>query len=111
VDVQRIRTVQRLQNNLDPRVFIKLFTDDGFDGMYHADEFSVPFRRFSVGDTVAIVLANISEAYYNYLQDGIDGQNSISALVSEPLNFPTNVQNGYGFFNLQVPDVRVFQLE
>ena len=31
--------------------------------------------------------------------------------IGEPLNYPTNVVGGRGYFNLYVPDVRFFILE
>src|SRR5258706_3149359 len=111
IDVQRFRSRQDLTQQLNPRIFIKIQTDDGFDGLSHHDSLSVPFRRFSPGDTVAVVLANISEEYYNYLSVSLDSRNSVSALVSEPLNLPTNVLNGYGYFNMHFPDVKVFRMK
>jgi len=111
IDVQRFRSRQDLTQQLNPRIFIKIQTDDGFDGLSHHDSLTVPFRRFSEGDTVAVVLANISEEYYHYLSVSLDNRNSVSALVSEPLNLPTNVQNGYGYFNMHFPDVKVFRMK
>jgi Domain of unknown function (DUF4249) len=109
--VQRFRATQDLTQNLNPRIFIKLVTDEEFDGQSHQDEFTVPFRRYSEGDTVSVLMANISKEYYTYLKVSQDNRNSISSLVSEPLNLPTNVQNGYGYFNMHIPDVRVFRME
>jgi hypothetical protein len=111
IDVQRFRSRQDLTQQLNPRIFIKIQTDDSFDGLSRHDSLTVPFRRFSEGDTVAVVLANISEEYYHYLSVSLDNRNSVSALVSEPLNLPTNVQNGYGYFNMHFPDVRVFRMK
>ncbi len=111
IDVQRFRSRQDLTKLLNPRIFIKVFTDDGFDGLTDHDSLTVPFRRFSKGDTVSVFLANISEEYYHYLSVSLDNRNSVSALVSEPLNLPTNVNNGYGYFNMHWPDMRVFRMK
>lgn len=111
IDVQRFRSRQDLTKLLNPRMFTKIMTDEGFDGLSHHDSLTVPFRRFAEGDTVAVFLANISEEYYSYLSVSLDNRNSVSALVSEPLNLPTNVQNGYGYFNMHFPDVRVFRMK
>jgi hypothetical protein len=111
IDVQRFRSRQDLTKVLNPRIFIEILNDDTFEGLSHHDSLTVPFRRFSAGDTVAVVLANISEDYYRYLSVSLDSRNSVSFLISEPLNLPTNVQNGYGYFNMHFPDVRVFRMK
>ena len=110
IDVQRFRSRQDLTKLLNPRMFIKILADESFDGLSYHDSLTIPFRRFSEGDTVAVFLANISEEYYRYLSVSLDNRNRVS-LVSEPLNLPTNVQNGYGYFNMHFPDVRVFRMK
>lgn len=110
INVQRFRSGQDLSQTLNPRMYTELIKDDDFDGKTDQNSFTVPFRRFTVGDTVAVSLTNISEDYFNYLFATKD-RNSISALVSDPLNLPSNVKDGYGFFNMQWPDVRVFQMK
>ena len=111
IDVQRFRSRQDLTKLLNPRIFIKILTDEGFDGLSVHDSLKVPFRRFSKGDTVSVFLANIGEEYYHYLSVSLDNRNNVSALVFEPLNLPTSVQNGYGYFNMYWPDVQVFRMK
>ena len=110
LNVQRYHDPENLINNLNPRIFIKAMSDADFSGNVRSETFTVPFRRFHAGDTVSVTLANISQEYYNYLKTRIDGQNSISEFVSEPVNLPTNVQGGYGYFNMQIPDTRFFEM-
>jgi hypothetical protein len=56
-------------------------------------------------------LASISKPYYDFLKVRSDNRFSFVEFAGEPINYPTNVQGGYGFFNLHTPDVRIFVLE
>jgi hypothetical protein len=61
-------------------------------------------------DTIAVVLSNISEGYFKFLQlyqktNGVTGQ-----ISGEPVTYPTNVKNGYGYFNTHNPDIAIFDL-
>lgn len=69
-----------------------------FDGLYHED-------------SVVVTLSNISEDYYNYLLLRSQGGGNIFNQVNlEPLTYPTNIENGYGFFNAHFPDIEYFDL-
>jgi hypothetical protein len=57
------------------------------------------------------MMSSISEDYFNCLSLRNDDRYSLAGFALEPLNLPTNVKNGYGYFNLHVPDARVFVLE
>ncbi len=61
-------------------------------------------------DSIVVTLSNISEAYYKYLNFKVGGGNVLNQLNIEPVNFPTNIQNGYGFFNTHFPDIKFFDL-
>jgi Domain of unknown function (DUF4249) len=108
IAVQRLRANQNFTENLNPRIFVKVMKDDEFEGNVKSENFTVPFRRFSVGDTVSVILANVSEQYYDYLKQTVDNRNSISAFVSDPLNYQSNVVNGYGYFNMHLQDTHLF---
>jgi hypothetical protein len=41
----------------------------------------------------------------------IDNRFSLVEFVSEPVNYPSNVAGGKGYFNLYIPDVRFFVFE
>ena len=56
-------------------------------------------------------MSNISPEYYKYLSIRNDNRYNLAGFASEPLNYPTNVQGGYGYFNLHVPDVRIFVMK
>lgn len=61
---------------------------------------------FDLGDTVAVMLSNISEDYFRFLNARKRGGNIVSSLTGEPINHPTNVQGGYGYFNTHNPSIR-----
>lgn len=100
--------LNEFENNLlNPRDYIKLLRDDEFNGEPHSDTFLVLPTEFNVGDTLAVYLSNISKEYYDFMQLRLDNRFSFVEFISEPVNYPTNVKGGLGFFNLYVPDIRV----
>lgn len=70
------------------------------DGEIIEDDFVAIFNGFyDPGDSVLVSLSNISKEYYDYLE--IKGNRRLSVnFLTEPFNFPTNIEGGYGFFNL-----------
>ena len=111
VNVQKFSQTQRITSLLNPRIFTHLLTDSAFDGRLHEDEFKVLFRRYKEGDTVAVTMASVSKEYYDFLKARFDRRYSAGAFATEPLNYKSNVQNGLGFFNLFMPDARIFVLD
>ena len=88
-----------------------MIEDDDFNGETHQETFRVFPRDFIPGDTIAVSLSNISKEYYDFMKLRIDNRYSFVEYLSEPVNYPTNVEGGKGFFNLYVPDVEFFVLE
>ncbi|MFM9840557.1 MAG: DUF4249 domain-containing protein [Cyclobacteriaceae bacterium] len=111
VNVQKYSQKNDINSYLNPRVYTRLLRDSVNDGKIIKEEFRVLFRKFSEGDTVAVFLSNISQEYYGFLKLRNDRRYNFSAFASEPLNFNSNVKDGLGYFNLHLPDVRVFVLE
>ncbi len=111
INVQKISTETPIDRYLNPRVFTRLVRDTAFNGQPFEETFNVIFQDYSLGDTALVTLSNISEEYFRYLSLRNDSRYSLAGFASEPLNFPSNVQGGYGYFNLHVPDARVFVLE
>ena len=62
------------------------------------------------GDSVAVALSNISEDYYDFLKKREKGRDVFTELTNEPINYPSNVKGGLGFFNTHFPDVVYFDL-
>lgn len=61
------------------------------------------FKRFRRGDNILISIARISEKYHDYLKLRGKSTNWYSELTREALTFPSNVENGYGFFQMPHP--------
>jgi hypothetical protein len=110
INVQDIRGDEVVERLLNPRSFTRLLDDTAFDGQKHRESFRVAFRDYDQGDTVAIYLARVSEEYYNFMKIRIDNRYSFTEYLSEPVNYPTNVVGGKGFFNLYVPDLRLIRV-
>jgi hypothetical protein len=60
----------------------------------------------SEGDTLVVALSNIPKGYYEYLAAYKRSGNLLSQLTGEPVNLPTNVQGGYGYFALTKPSIK-----
>jgi hypothetical protein len=61
-------------------------------------------------DTIAVTVSHISKGYYEFLTAYKRSGSLINQLTGEPINFPSNVQGGYGYFNAHIPTVRIFEL-
>lgn len=109
--VQRFSQTQDSSAFINPRSYSRLVTDEGFDGHVFHETFKVLFQRFHLDDTVAVSLTNIGSDYYDYIKQRIDNRYSVTAFATEPFNYKTNVTGGYGFFNLQRPDIHIFVLK
>lgn len=66
-------------------------------------EIELPF--FDSPDTVAFMLTNISEGYFRFLDARQRTGGIIASATGEPVNHPTNIENGYGYFNIHIPHV------
>jgi hypothetical protein len=115
VNVQHVTTAEtpEAEDFLNPDVFTHLVESGSeADGALVLDSFRVFFRRdFIPGDTVTVQMANISEAYYDFLQLRKDNRFNFSDVLGEPINYPTNIEGGLGWFTLHLPDVRIIILE
>ena len=108
INVQEVELEDVIENLLNPRAFTLLIADDEFNGTSYSESFRVFPRDYQPGDTIAVSLSNISEEYFDFMKLRIDNRYSFIELVSEPVNYPSNVVGGKGYFNLYVPDVRFF---
>jgi hypothetical protein len=111
LNVQEFEQDELVENVLNPNAFMRMLDDAPFNGQAFTETFRVFPRDFAPGDTIAVFLSNVSEQYYNFLQLRIDNRFSFIEYLSEPVNYPSNVKGGKGFFNLYLPDVRLFVLE
>jgi hypothetical protein len=61
-------------------------------------------------DTLLVHISKIDRAYYNYLGAYIKAGAFINQLTGEPINLPTNVVKGLGFFSMSVPVRELYYL-
>lgn len=111
INVQRFSSAQDAISLVNPRIYTRLLDDKDFEGQEKEETFDVLFQEFSEGDSIAVSLTSISRPYYDFLKARSDSRFSFVEFAGEPINYPANVQGGYGFFNLHTPDIRFFVLE
>jgi hypothetical protein len=82
------------------------------DKTFSQGKYSAETILYSVGhtDTIAVSISNISEGYYQFLTAYKRSGSFFNQLSGEPINYPTNVNNGYGYFNTHYPDIKIFDL-
>lgn len=86
----------------------ELLSDKTFDGPVKSEQLIL--ENVSAEDSIVVTLANISKEYFEYLQASQRSQGLLSQVTQEPINRPSNVNGGYGFFNAYYPDVNIFDL-
>jgi hypothetical protein len=87
----------------------ELLSDKLFEGGVYTG--SRTLHKLKATDTLAITLSNISEGYFDFLHTYLNSGNVINQISGEPINYPTNVQNGYGYFSAHYPNVRIIYLD
>lgn len=89
-------------------VFFELFSDKTFEKSTFERELELPVSR---KDTIAVIVSNISEGYFQFLTAFKRTASFVNQLTGEPINYPSNVNGGYGYFTAHYPDVRYFYLK
>ncbi len=79
-----------------------LIADQAADGTLY-DESVLIFDEELASADVFVTLAHISEGYFRFLDARQRTGGLISSLVNEPVNHPTNVQGGLGYFSAHLP--------
>jgi hypothetical protein len=64
----------------------------------------------STTDTIAVTVSHITKGYYEFLTAYKRSSSLFNQLSGEPINYPTNVEGGYGYFNTHFPDIRIYAL-
>ena len=111
VNVQEVERDDAVANMLNPRAFTRLIDDSSFNGQSYGERFRVFPRDYRPGDSIAVTIANVSEEYFRFMKLRQDNRYSFLEFVSEPIDYPSNVIGGRGFFNLYVPEVEFFAFE
>jgi hypothetical protein len=114
VNVEKISTddLPAVGEFLNPSVFTNLLTDRAkTDGTFLTDSFNVLFQDdFTPGDTLLVQLGNISPGYYDFLELRRETRFNFSDFLGEPVNYPTNVNGGLGWFSLHFKDIRIITI-
>jgi hypothetical protein len=92
---------------LNPDSYTRLVDDADFAGNNIEETFIVFNEEYKPGDTVFVSASNITQEYYDFIKLRLDNRLAFLEFVSEPINYPSNVTGGRGFFNLYIPDVRL----
>lgn len=61
-------------------------------------------------DTLMVQVGQVDKAYYDYLSAYKRTGALINQLTGEPINLPTNISSGLGFFSLYQPVLRIYNL-
>lgn len=84
-----------------------LVSDLEFTNGLYSQRRSLPFHYT---DTIVATISNISEDYFKFLKARQKSGSLFNMITGEPINYPSNVQGGYGFFNTHNPRPYVFDL-
>lgn len=102
-----VEDANSLLSGLQKQQTLRLLTDDDFrEGHFKAAD------RLSVrgSDTLMLSVAQISEDYFRFLEAYRKSGKVFNQLTGEPINYPTNVRDGYGFFGLHSIGARLIDL-
>ena len=91
-------------NGTNVLLYTQLIDDRLYDS--NSIESTIDLIGIEPNDSIAVTLSHISEEYFNYVSLRNKSGNWFSEITQEPINYPTNVVNGYGFFNTHFPDTR-----
>jgi Domain of unknown function (DUF4249) len=94
--------------NFKPAQFA-VFTDQN-QGDGNPIDFT-PAYSSEKNDTLVVALSNIPKDYYEFLSAYKRSGNLFTQLIGEPINLPTNVQGGYGYFAMIRPKLKLVILE
>lgn len=86
----------------------ELIEDRNIDGQEIIRNIKLP--EVSLADSLMVSLSNISEGYYSFLKSRERSGNLLSEITNEPINYPTNVVGGLGYFNTHYPSIQFFDL-
>ncbi|MFH1004285.1 MAG: DUF4249 domain-containing protein [Bacteroidota bacterium] len=102
-DINNYRDKYKLQTKLI------LLNDKTFEGKKYSGE--TILTDVKSADTIVVSISNISEEYFQFLTTQKRSGSIFNQFTGEPINFPTNVNNGYGYFNLYYLDSKIFELK
>lgn len=72
---------------------------------------NIKLSNVTLEDSLMVSLSNISEGYYSFLKSRERSGNLLSEITNEPINYPSNVEGGLGYFNTHYPSIQFFDLK
>jgi hypothetical protein len=100
----------QVTNLFTKSTYLYLHTDDDAQNGLINKQIDIKSTNITASDTVMVLVANIDKEFYKYLNAFKKSGSVITQLTGEPINFPTNVNNGYGFFSAHFPNIHYFEL-
>lgn len=84
-----------------------ILTDKDFSTANYSDTYLL---RDWNQDTIAVSISNISKGYYDYLSARLRSGGLFTSITREPVNHPTNIIGGYGFFTTHKPSIKIVRV-
>ena len=78
-------------NDNNTIVAMELLSDKVFETSLYTQEKLLPGLKST--DTIGVMISNISEGYFKFLDAQKRAGGILSSIVGEPINFPTNVRS------------------
>lgn len=92
---------------VNPRATTRAIDDENFAGMPYQGDLLVTEKYFRFSDSIAFTLSNVSKEYFEYVQMRVENDLELVHYFAEPIEYPTNVAGGRGFFNMYYSDLRI----
>lgn len=110
LNVQEAKRKDVVEDILKPDAFTRRLEDKTFNEQRFSERFRAMNEDLYPGDSIEVSISNVSVEYFNYVRLREENDLELAELFSEPIYYPTNIQGGYGFFNLHLTDIRVLAL-
>ncbi|PWJ34199.1 DUF4249 domain-containing protein [Sediminitomix flava] len=112
MSIQRVSMSQsqKIEDFIMDQPFTFLFTDKDIPEDGRPMYLETFYQNYNPSDTLMISMANISQEYHEYLELRNQSQGIVNDVLIEPVNYPSNVTNGLGFFNLHLSDIALVDL-
>lgn len=88
-----------------PLLYEHNFSDARVDSLIQEFTFTIPSEIGN--DTLLLSLSHIEEGYFRFLDARKRNADGASGLFNEPITFPGNVVNGYGYVSAHFPQFRI----
>jgi len=82
-----------------------IFSDIGIDSTLITRSYTI--EKNPSNDTLIAVLSHIEEGYFRFLDARKRNEDGGGGIFNEPINFPSNVENGYGYFSAHNPVYKI----